>query len=397
MADKRGIAVLAVLAAIVALAAIGGFAIAEPEVDTGLPESVAVLKAAAALTPERPADLVHDTERNELVLLHGPVDLPAASGGHGHSAHGSDEAVFPDVAEVTVPIDGFIFGIYVDLVDRDGEAVPSELLHHVNVVDPDQRELFAPISMRVGAAGKETGVKGMPPRLFGVPVRKGQRLAIHTMLHNSTDKLYESVVLRFHLRLAPAAGPDPLFSVFPFWVDVQLPAGDKTFDLPPGRSSKSYEAHPAIPGRILALSGHMHENATGLRFENATTGEVLWEAAPELNEDGSLAGVPIGRPFLHLGAPVTPGNAYRLTVEYDNPTSYTIRDGGMGSIGGIFLPDRGVEWPTVDRTQELYQLDLKHYYRELLGKLADLREALPAGPGPQANVEDNGAAHAHPN
>jgi len=329
----------------------------------------------AELVPERAAVLVHDVERSELVILHGPVDLPATPTGHGHAAHTSNSAVFPAVSEVTVPMDASVFAFYVDLVDGEGRPVPSDLLHHVNLVDPDQRELFAPIAMRVAAAGKETGLKGVPPRLFSLPLRKGQRLVIHTMLHNASDTAFESVVLRFHLRVRAEEASDPLFLVYPFWVDVQLPAGDKTFDLPPGRSSKSYEARPAVPGRILALSGHAHTYATGLRFENATTGAVLWSAEPELHSDGTVANIPIGRQFLHLGDRLDPAETYRLTVEYDNPTSETIPDGGMGSIGGIFLPAAVEEWPGVDPANELYQLDLLHYYRERLGKLSDLRAA----------------------
>jgi len=215
------------------------------------------------------------------------------------------------------------------------------------------------------------------------------------MLHNPTDEPYESVVVRFHLRLVPESSVGPLFSVYPFWVDVQLPAGDKTFDLPPGRSSKSYEAQPAVAGRVLAISGHMHEHAITLRFENATTGETLWEAAPELDEQGGVAGVPIGRQFLHLGDPVSPGDTYRLTVEYDNPTGDVIIDGGMGSIGGIFLPSKGVEWPKVDHALELYQLDLGHYYRELRGRLEDLRATVPSDGHSQQEGNADGGGHVH--
>ena len=67
----------------------------------------------------------------------------------------------------------------------------------------------------------------------------------------------------------------------------------------------------------------------------------------------------------------------------------------MGSIGGIFLPSKGVEWPKVDRTLELYQLDLKHYYRELLGKLPDLRAAVAVDGLNKAAPAHDGADHVH--
>jgi len=349
--------------------------IAEPWVSANEQESAVVVRAAETLTSSSTAVAVYDSVRSELVVLHGPVDLPGSAGAHGHGAHGTNEAAFPDVAEITVPLDGYVSAFYVDLVDGQGNALPSDLLHHVNLIDPDQRELFAPISMRFIAAGRETGVKQVPPRLFGLPVRQGQRLAVHTMLHNPTALDYRSVVLHVHLRVSPRASGSPVWPVYPFWVDVQLPAGDKTFDLPPGRSSRSYEAQPAVEGRVLALSGHAHDYATALRFENATTGEVLWEAVPEVDVDGAIIGVPTGRPFLHLGEPLHTGQTYRLTVDYDNPTGDTIPDGGMGSIGGIFLPDGSAMWPRIDPTNELYHLDLRHYFRELQGKLEQIRAA----------------------
>ncbi|NNM34153.1 MAG: hypothetical protein HKO53_13850, partial [Gemmatimonadetes bacterium] len=51
---------------------------------------------------------------------------------------------------------------------------------------------------------------------------------------------------------------------------------------------------------------------------------------------------------------------------------------GMGSIGGVFLPSDGQAWPEVDRSLELYQLDLRHYYRQLMGTLDELRATVAA-------------------
>lgn len=366
---------------VLGLLTVAGFMILGlPAIAFEAPASERVREATSALDTARPARVVVDEENGEVVILHGPVDLPATGlpdpgMAPVHEAHGSDAAVFPEVSTVEIPADGYFYGFYADVTDQDGRTLPSSLLHHVNVIDPDRRELFAPISQRVAAAGRETGYKGVPPLLFGSPLRKGQRLVIHTMLHNGTPESYEGAVLRIHLRFRPEEAAGPLVAAYPFWVDVRLPAGDKTFDLPPGRSSRSYEATPAVAGRLLALSGHMHDYATGLRFEDATTGEVLWEAAPVLDDVGRVERIPTGHLFLHGGEVVTPEHTYRLTVEYDNPTGRTIPDGGMGSIGGIVVPMDGERWPAVDTTSELYRLDRRHYLRELYGTLEELRSA----------------------
>ena len=62
--------------------------------------------------------------------------------------------------------------------------------------------------------------------------------------------------------------------------DFTPPSGAHSFDLPPGRSSSSWEGAPAVPARLLAAGGHLHKYGTALRFEDVTTGEVIWEARP---------------------------------------------------------------------------------------------------------------------
>ena len=59
-----------------------------------------------------------------------------------------------------------------------------------------------------------------------------------------------------------------------------------------------------------------------------------------------------------LGVRVVPAHRYRLTAVYENRTGRSIRDGGMGAAAGLFVPDRGAEWPAVDTQDTLYQRDL---------------------------------------
>jgi hypothetical protein len=43
---------------------------------------------------------------------------------------------------------------------------------------------------------------------------------------------------------------------------------------------------------------------------------------------------------------------------YDNPTAEIVSDGGMAHIVGLFVPDDLDEWPTVDRTDTDYLVDV---------------------------------------
>ena len=120
-----------------------------------------------------------------------------------------------------------------------------------------------------------------------------------------------------------------------------------------------------MPGKIVGLGGHMHDYGRLIEFVDATTGEVIYQAAPVADSTGHIASVPTSRLYgwTGLGVHVVPDHRYRVTVYYDNPTGQAVPDGGMGVVGGLFVPDRGVEWPPADRTDSLYQQDYRHYMR----------------------------------
>jgi len=91
--------------------------------------------------------------------------------------------------------------------------------------------------------------------LFGLPVKKGALMVASAMLHNPTDVDYEEAVTRLVLNYVPASRPWPFWEGAPFQLDVGFPVGDKSFTLPPGVSTRSYEASPAIAGRSPPSAG----------------------------------------------------------------------------------------------------------------------------------------------
>ena len=338
-----------------------------------------------------------DASRDEIIIEMAPIDLPAglAHGAMHHHAPASKDPMaaiepgYPPVSRVTMPVAASIYGFRVEIVDSAGRALPSTLLHHLNFIDPFHRELFLPISRRMVAAGKETGGQDLPWLLFGLPVREGQQLVINAMLHNPSATSYRQVRTRLVLNYTKASRPWPFFDVFPWQLDVLFPVGDKSFDLPPGKSVKSYEAKPALAGKVVAVGGHVHEYATRISLVDATTGEVLWEAKPQVDSAGTITGVPVGRLYRwnRIGAPIKPDHVYRVTVEYDNPTGKVLTEGGMGVIGGLFAPDEPQEWPAAVRGDSLYVRDMLHYFRLWKGRTDNLARLPNAKPAP--------AGHAH--
>jgi hypothetical protein len=233
--------------------------------------------------------------------------------------------------------------------------VPQKVVHHVNVIAPQKRELFSEIMLRLAAAGAETAPVGLP-WFLGYELRAADSVLVSAMFHNPTPTDYGNVFLRVRMPLKQR-GVVGAMTIYPFYMDVMPPAGSHSFDLPPGRSVRYWEGKPAIPGRILGISGHLHKYGTSLRLEDRTSGKVLWEGRPAVDSTGEVQAMPVKKFLSTFGVGIDTSHTYRLTAVYDNPTGAPVIDGGMGALGGVFRPSDARAWPAVSRSHPDYVLD----------------------------------------
>jgi len=256
------------------------------------------------------------------------------------------------------PVDGWIQGFEVEMVDGQGNAIPMDLLHHVNFIDPDKRDLFSTIARRVMAAGRET-LREKLPGLIGYPVSDGDRMLIASMFANPLAEDYPDahLIVRFNYSTESDGFLQPR-DVYPFYLDVMGPIGGKDFPVTPGKTVQHWEGKPAVDGRILGIGGHLHDHASKLTLVDMTTGKTVWEAEPELNSEGRVTGVPSGSFMWTLGRKIFADHTYRISVEYDNPLDVPAPDGGMGAIGGVVWVGKNTEWPEFDRGDDMYVADL---------------------------------------
>ena len=304
--------------------------------------------------PELPhATVLVDSESSQIVLELPATDVPAAG------------MVRLPVFQAVIPVSGSICHFHVEVVDPVGRRLPQAMLHHFNLSDPERRELFLPIGLHIMAASKETPAATVPRLLFGLPLERGQRLIASGMLGNETAALQRGVRLRLVLGYVPASRPWPLFRAYPWVMDVQFPlgrrpGGSKAFDLPPGRTERHWESSPAVPGTILGMGGHLHDHGVSLEVKDVTTGEILWHVEPVKDARDQVTSIPLVLFYrwYRLGIHITPRHTYRLTAVYENPTGRVLRDGGMGAVAGLFVPDRGATWPAVDPADSVYRADL---------------------------------------
>ena len=329
---------------------------ADPEPATGLctllSSDPVIVPVAVGAIGQRSGDtpylrLVDDKRRRQLVIDVGPVDLPA----HDMAAH-ARELVYQ---LAYVPRDAWVHGFRLELRDASGRAVPRRVLHHIDTTRPAARDLFLPVAQRFVALGAETRSEMLPAWLAGVRLHRGEPLLVSTMLHNPTDTSYAGVHVRLVLQYAASR---PLFEVAGFRLDVMFPTGPMEFDLPPGRTIRSWDGSPTVPARILGLSGHVHKYGEWIELRDLTAGRVVWHARPRTNERGDVVSMPVSFPRLGLGWTVYPTHRYRITASYMNPTGHTIREGGMAKVGGIFAPTDPL--PAVVPNDALYQADLRY-------------------------------------
>lgn len=308
---------------------------------------------ARSATPSEIANVSVDSAASTVVLDVGPVSLDPLGG--------SRSMLMAQPITIALPVSGWLRGMSADVVDASGRLLPRQVLHHVNVIAPELRELFSPIMLRIGAAGAETAPIELP-RMLGYRVTRGDSLVVTAMLDNPTAQPLAGVHVRVRLHYTPADSWLHPISVFPFYLDVTPPAGVHAYDLPPGHSERSWTGQPAIAGRILGLGGHLHEYGTELRLEDVTAHELLWAARPAVDSTGRVTGMPTQLFLTRLGLPVYPDHKYRLTAVYDNPTGRTLRDGAMGALGGIILPGDARKWPSVARQDAQYREDQRVTY-----------------------------------
>jgi hypothetical protein len=317
----------------------------------GLTLATTLLAHAAAGTSQEPTPTVSVIEvGRELLLDYGPLTVPAGT------ARGA--AVEPPAILFQLPADGWMRGYVVELSDDRGRRLPQTLLHHLNVMAKDKRDLFSDVMLRLGAAGPETSPIVLP-RLLGVRARRGDTLVMTVMLHNRTATRYDGVRVRVRIPFVRSTSRIGALAVYPMSVAIGPKYQTNTFDLPPGRSEHYWEGSPAVPARILGLSGHLHRYGVALRLEDRTTGDILWEIRPESDSDGEVRAMPASLFLWSLGKPIRPDHVYRLTAIYDNPEGRTIPAGGMGVIGGVVRLARGHDWPVVDPDHPDYLVDVR--------------------------------------
>jgi len=75
-------------------------------------------------------------------------------------------------------------------------------------------------------------------------------------------------------------------------MDVNYNRVTDSYDLPAGRSSKSYEFTMPLTGRVLAIGGHVHDYAEFVSLEEVESGKTIIMLKVETAPSGLLLKMP---------------------------------------------------------------------------------------------------------
>lgn len=324
-----------------------------------------------------------DEKAREISVRMGP--FTASSTEHTGHTSAMDSTLSP-LMRFEWPVDGWLRGFRVRLIDPQGDELPRDLLHHVIGVNFDRRQLVYPALERFVGVGSETGDVELPEEL-GVPMEAGQRLALYASLHDETGRGMPPVYVLVTMSYTPRSARDEVIDVLPIYLDTNNRVGStNAWDLPPGRTERAWEFTVPVSGGLLGVSGHLHDYGQEVRLEDAESNEVLVELDARRARDGRVEKVETRAFRKWLGLRwdplrLEPGHVYRVVGVYDSPLPDTVPSAAMAHIAGVFAPDDLSEWPVLDMDNDTLRLDAA---------------ALPASPGEPAipaGAPDNGHVH----
>jgi hypothetical protein len=311
-------------------------------------------------TPPTPTVSVSiDSSRHELTITSGPFDLPNMPPMEDHAMMDLGMSHDTRLQHFEWPVDGWFRGFRVSLVDGQGRAVPPHVMHHMIMVNFSRRQLLYSAAERLMGTGTETEEVSVP-KTIGVPMKPGMKLGMYVAWHNDTGKDLEDVYLKLTMLWTPKnQNPQPV-NALPIYMDVNLTVGGhNTFDVPPGKSTKSYEFTLPVGGRLLGVGGHMHDYGNQVWLEDVQSGKVLTQVKATRDADGKL--LKVSRKLFGVsgeGLRLKAKRRYRVVGEYDNPTGETRVKGAMASMVGLFVPDDMRRWPAIDPRDATYRRDL---------------------------------------
>jgi hypothetical protein len=251
------------------------------------------------------------------------------------AGHGTVEAPEPAAAP---PVDGYVVGMNVDVVDSAGKLLPDFVLHHIVFLKLGVQDATCPqgfeglpiVAQRFHGEGEEQTNLALPSG-FGYPNRATDRWLMVYMLMNH-DEQRRTAFIRYTVRYVTGEALTP---VTPLWLDVHNCTTQPEFDVPGtgGRGSTFTRTADFLApgsGSLVWGGGHLHGGGIRLEFRNFTCNTTPYTSLPTWGQSHH------GHTLLHEpgpvkmssftsaeGIPISAGDRIRLTAIYENSRPHT--------------------------------------------------------------------------
>ena len=317
-----------------------------------------LLLPALFITDQPPFTVRVNPGRHEVTLTLGPMHLAGSAPGEGHGAMHHGGHGFP-LVRFDWPVSGWIRGFRIRITDAGSRPLSRRLLHHLNLLHLERRQLVEPVYERTIALGQETE-DALLPASIGVRIETGTEMALLTAFANEAGGDLHGVTLELVVIYLPANTVPRPREVRPVAIDLGFRPGETdAFDVGPGRTVRERDFVLPTGGKLLGIGGHLHDYAESIALMDLTSGKTLFELRTRADSSGKVSGVE--RKLFGIrgdGLRLRAGRTYRVVAVYRNPLGHTLVDGGMAVLAGIFAPDVAADWPVLDKSDKVFLADL---------------------------------------
>lgn len=235
-----------------------------------------------------------------------------------------DEHEFVSEGEFTVPFDGFVRGVGMELVNAREDSIFSISFSNLSEKDP-----FCPLNGKLFLASATSAKQINFPQNMAYPVKKGDRVKIRASLQDKTSKDYTNAYVKTKFNIVSDSKDltivDPIFlSVVPCRGRFGVPPNAKNFE-------KSLDQPYIVESesKIIFAGIHTHDYTDYLTIYK--NGQEIFKSIPEKDHEGhNLKDTYYDDK--NQSIPLHKGDQLSVKVVYSNPTKNPIQAAGSALI-----------------------------------------------------------------
>lgn len=271
-------------------------------------------------------------EENIATITFGPINLPT-----GHS--GDLAASLPKLF-FNMPEDRYLIGYKSEIFTRDGRPLPGEYLHHLLLLDMDQKSISCPGEPLFFAGAGMEMTKTQFPKGYGVKLQKAHKLMALVAFYHKAPPTKDAMA-RFTMYMAPKGTKVESMEVYQ--VGVNVVCFSKFSERPKNQTDEGIEINPGVQVMTSSLNflvdgcvkyayPHGHNGVLLVALENKTTNRTLLRTVPEVEQDGDLKSFPDHQVYADVnGFSVNTKDDYEMILVHHRPLQQKGKAFGMGN------------------------------------------------------------------